>query len=80
MGCWPGEAADPELVRLADHVEDAEEQLRGVLARTRPPALRDGDLGSAVASLRDDVRARYALEVAVALAGRAGRRCRWSRP
>lgn len=57
--------ADLELVRLADHVEDAEEQLRGVLARTRPPALRDGDLGSAVAALRDDVRARYALEVVV---------------
>lgn len=57
--------ADPELVRLTDHVEDAEEQLRAVLSRTRPPALRDGDLGSAVASLRDDMRARYALEVAV---------------
>jgi signal transduction histidine kinase len=57
--------ADPDLVRLADHVEDAEEQLRAVLSRTRPPALRDGDLGSAVASLRDDVRARYALEVCV---------------
>ena len=57
--------ADPELVRLADHVEDAEEQLRAVLSRTRPPALRDGDLGSAVAALRDDVRARYALEVTV---------------
>ena len=57
--------ADPDLVRLADHVEDAEEQLRGVLSRTRPPALRDGDLGSAVASLRDDVRSRYALEVTV---------------
>ena len=56
---------DPELVRLVDHVEDAEEQLRGVLSRTRPPALRDGDLGAAVASLRDDVRTRYALEVAV---------------
>jgi signal transduction histidine kinase len=58
-------SADPDLVRLADHVEDAEEQLRGVLSRTRPPALRDGDLGSAVASLRDDVRSRYALEVSV---------------
>lgn len=56
---------DPALVRLVEHVEDAEEQLRAVLSRTRPPALRDGDLGSAVASLRDDVRARYALEVAV---------------
>jgi signal transduction histidine kinase len=59
------EQHDPELVRLADHVEDAEEQLRAVLSRTRPPALREGDLGSAVASLRDDVRARYALDVAV---------------
>jgi signal transduction histidine kinase len=58
-------AADPELVLLADHVEDAEEQLRAVLSRTRPPALRDGDLGSAVASLRDDLRARYGLEVSV---------------
>jgi len=57
--------ADPALVRLVDHVEDAEEQLRAVLSRTRPPALRDGDLGSAVACLRDDVRARYALEVSV---------------
>ncbi len=57
--------ADAELVRLVDHVEDAEEQLRGVLARTRPPALRDGDLGRAVASLRDDVLARYALDVTV---------------
>jgi signal transduction histidine kinase len=57
--------ADRELARLADHVEDAEEQLRAVLARTRPPALRDGDLGSAVAALRDDLRIRYALEVGV---------------
>ena len=56
---------DPELVRLVDLVEDAEEQLRGVLSRTRPPALRDSDLGRAVASLRDDVRVRYALEVSV---------------
>jgi signal transduction histidine kinase len=65
------DAADPELVRLADHVEDAEEQLRGVLSRTRPPALRDGDLGSAVASLRDDLRTRYALEVGVRWPDRA---------
>jgi signal transduction histidine kinase len=57
--------ADAELVRLVDQVEDAEEQLRAVLSRTRPPALRDGDLGSAVAALRDDLRSRYALEVTV---------------
>ncbi len=58
-------SADPDLLLLADHVEDAEEQLRAVLARTRPPALRGGDLGSAVASLRDDLRTRYALSVDV---------------
>ena len=60
-----GAAAGAELVRITDLVEDAEEQLRGVLSRTRPPALRDGDLGSAVSSLRDEVRSRYALEVVV---------------
>jgi signal transduction histidine kinase len=64
-GLLARDTADPEVVRLAEHVEDAEEQLRGVLSRTRPPALRDGDLGSAVASLRDDMRTRYALEVCV---------------
>ena len=64
-GLLARQQGDPELVRLVDLVEDAEEQLRGVLSRTRPPALRDGDLGSAVAALRDDVQARYALEVSV---------------
>ena len=64
-GLLARDPADPDLVRLADHVEDAEEQLRAVLSRTRPPALRDGDLGAAVTSLRDDVRARYAVEVSV---------------
>jgi signal transduction histidine kinase len=53
---------DPEL---ADCLEDAEEQVRAVMARTRPPALRDGDLASAVANLALDMRARYGLEVAV---------------
>ncbi|MCU1588217.1 MAG: periplasmic sensor signal transduction histidine kinase, partial [Frankiales bacterium] len=55
-------APDPEL---ADCLEDAEEQVRAVMARTRPPALRDGDLASAVANLALDMRARYGLEVAV---------------
>jgi signal transduction histidine kinase len=64
-GLLARDPADADVVRLADHVEDAEEQLRAVLSRTRPPALRDGDLGSAVGSLRDDLRARYALEVHV---------------
>ena len=54
-----------ELARLSDHVEDAEEQVRAVMARTRPPALHDGDLASAVSALQADVRARYGLEVHV---------------
>ena len=54
-----------ELDRLADHVEDAEEQVRAVMARTRPPALRDGDLAEAVSCLRADFAARYGLAVEV---------------
>ena len=54
-----------DLLRVADHVQDAEEQLRGVMARTRPPALREGDLGEAVRLLRADLHARYALDVTV---------------
>ena len=54
-----------ELARLSDYVEDAEEQVRAVMARTRPPALREGDLATAVANLRLDMRARYGLEVTV---------------
>jgi signal transduction histidine kinase len=53
------------LARLADHVEDAEEQVRAVMARTRPPALREGNLASAVGGLRLDMQARYGLEVQV---------------
>ena len=58
-----GTASAQDLAVLADHLEDAEEQVRAVMARTRPPALRDGDLASAVAGLRDDVAARYGLRV-----------------
>ena len=35
------------------------------MARTRPPALRDGDLGAAVGALRDDLLRRYGLRVRV---------------
>jgi signal transduction histidine kinase len=52
-----------ELARLADYVEDAEEQTRAVMARTRPPALREGDLASAVSGLRGDMQNRYGLTV-----------------
>ena len=57
--------ADIDLVKLTDYVEDAEEQVRAVMARTRPPALREGDLASAVGGLRADMNARYGLQVAV---------------
>src|SRR3954452_21681897 len=45
----------------AELVAEAEEQVRAVMARTRPPALRDGDLARAVAMLRDDMENRYGL-------------------
>jgi signal transduction histidine kinase len=54
-----------QLAQLTDYVEDAEEQVRAVMARTRPPALREGNLASAVDGLRLDVKARYALDVHV---------------
>ncbi|MDQ1698702.1 MAG: hypothetical protein QOG34_565 [Frankiaceae bacterium] len=53
---------DPEVAFL---VAEAEEQVRAVMARTRPPALRDGDLARAVSALRDDMANRYGLEVAL---------------
>jgi signal transduction histidine kinase len=52
-----------EMAKLSDYVEDAEEQVRAVMARTRPPALREGDLASAVGNLRSDMHQRYGLEV-----------------
>jgi signal transduction histidine kinase len=54
-----------DISKLTDYVEDAEEQVRAVMARTRPPALRDGDLASAVGGLRLDMGARYGLHVEV---------------
>jgi signal transduction histidine kinase len=55
---------DPKSVqRASDLISEAEEQVRAVMARTTPPALRDGDLARAVSGLRDDLRNRYAIEV-----------------
>jgi signal transduction histidine kinase len=51
--------------RATEYVDDAEEQVRAVMARTRPPALREGDLASAIGGLKADLRQRYALEVDV---------------
>ncbi|MFN2538698.1 MAG: sensor histidine kinase [Mycobacteriales bacterium] len=58
-------AGDADIAKISDYVEDAEEQVRAVMARTRPPALRDGDLASAVGGLRLDMNSRYGLEVKV---------------
>jgi signal transduction histidine kinase len=54
-----------QLERATDYVGEAEDQVRAVMARTRPPALRDGDLARAVAHLRDDMASRYGLVVAL---------------
>lgn len=59
--------SDPEdthnVRRALDLISEAEEQVRAVMARTTPPALREGDLARAVSGLRDDLRNRYAIEV-----------------
>jgi signal transduction histidine kinase len=55
-----GAATDPaKAERVRELVEDAEEQVRAVMARTRPAELRDGDLASAVSALRREFASRY---------------------
>jgi signal transduction histidine kinase len=57
-------APDPTRVeRVRELVEDAEEQVRAVMARTRPAELRDGDLASAVGALRREFATRYLVTV-----------------
>ena len=46
-------------------VQEAEEQLRRVMARVRPPELADGDLARAVGDLCADLEHRYAVAVRV---------------
>lgn len=58
-------ADEPAVSQAAELVAEAEEQVRAVMARTRPPALREGDLARAVAALRDDMENRYGLVVAL---------------
>jgi len=60
--CGSALGGDPEVAEL---VAEAEEQVRAVMARTRPPALRDGDLARAVSALRDDMANRYGLGVSL---------------
>src|SRR3954453_17823484 len=55
-----------DVPQAAELVAEAEDQVRAVMARTRPPALRDGDLARAVEALRDDLENRYGLVVTVA--------------
>lgn len=61
-----GAPTDPrDIENVGDLVAEAEDQVRAVMARTRPPALRDGDLAQAVLALRDDLEIRYGLRVAI---------------
>ena len=58
--------ADPATAdqgRIRELVEDAEEQVRAVMARARPAELRDGDLASAVSALRREFASRYLVTV-----------------
>ena len=55
----------PAIRRATDYVAEAEEQVRAVMARTRPPALREGDLASAVDMMRAELDQRYGLKVEV---------------
>ena len=48
---------------VADAVDDAEEQVRGVLSRTAPVELENGDLAFAVRTLGDDAEQRYGLQL-----------------
>ena len=62
--------ADPRAAvsfsRARGLVEEAEEQVRAVMARARPAELRDGDLASAVVALRRELAARYLFTVQLA--------------
>jgi signal transduction histidine kinase len=55
--------SDADLRKLGDYVDDAEEQVRAVMARTRPPALREGDLATAISGLQAEMLLRYGLGV-----------------
>lgn len=54
-----------DLGYVGELLAEAEEQVRSLMARTRPPQLRDGDLARAVMALRDDMGHRYGLAVDV---------------
>jgi signal transduction histidine kinase len=54
------------LEQIRELVEDAEEQVRAVMARARPAELREGDLASAVGALRREFASRYLFSVRLA--------------
>ncbi|HEU5033650.1 MAG TPA: ATP-binding protein [Mycobacteriales bacterium] len=54
-----------DVESVTELIAEAEDQVRAVMARTRPPALREGDLARAVGALRDDMDNRYGLHVDV---------------
>jgi len=49
--------------RLADAVEDAEEQVRAIISRTGPVMLEGGDLAGALRELSDDLANRYGMAI-----------------
>ena len=57
--------ADGAADRALDALAEAEDQVRSLMARTRPPVLHGGDLGGAVAALRDELAQRYGLRTAL---------------
>jgi signal transduction histidine kinase len=59
----PAEPDPKRVERVRELVEDAEEQVRAVMARARPAELRDGDLASAVGALRREFDTRYLVTV-----------------
>ncbi len=64
--CLSAAQVDGESLQMAGEMAaEAEEQIRALMARTRPPALRDGDLAGAIAHLRSELNQRYALAVEV---------------
>ncbi len=64
-------ALSPAGERALESMGEAEEQVRALMARTRPPELRSGDLAQAVSTLRDDLARRYGLHVALRWPARA---------
>jgi signal transduction histidine kinase len=58
-------AVPAPLEQVRPLVEEAEEALRATMARTRPAALREGDLAVAVSHFRADLELRYGLRVSL---------------